>query len=113
MVLPYRGEVWSVSLDPTQGHEQSGTRPCLVISTNKFNHGAAGLVVVVPITSRDKRIPSHVRIPKGEAALTEESFAKCEEVRCVSKERLSKRWGLVQPVTMSEVAQRVRIILEL
>jgi mRNA interferase MazF len=113
IVLPYRGEVWSVQLDPTLGHEQGGTRPCLVVSTNKFNHGPAGLVIVVPITSRDKRIPTHVRIPTGEAGLTADSYAKSEELRCVSKERFRKRWGSVAPGTMEAVAQRVRIILDL
>jgi mRNA interferase MazF len=113
MVLPSRGDVWTVMLDPTKGHEQGGTRPCLVLSVNKFNHGPADLTVVVPITSREKRIPSHVKVIKGEAGLTENSFVKCEEVRCVSKERLRDRWGVVQPPTMQAVETRVRVILGL
>ncbi|MBI5606614.1 MAG: type II toxin-antitoxin system PemK/MazF family toxin [Deltaproteobacteria bacterium] len=32
-----RGEVWWVSLDPTQGSEIKKTRPCLVLSTNILN----------------------------------------------------------------------------
>ncbi|OYV95604.1 MAG: growth inhibitor PemK, partial [Planctomycetia bacterium 21-64-5] len=49
---PVRGEVWTVNLDPVRGHEQAGTRPALIVSVNRFNHGPAGLVVVLPITSR-------------------------------------------------------------
>ncbi|EQV90366.1 type II toxin-antitoxin system PemK/MazF family toxin, partial [Escherichia coli] len=26
-----RGEIWLVSLDPTAGHEQQGTRPVLIV----------------------------------------------------------------------------------
>lgn len=37
-----------VSLDPTQGHEQRGKRPALVLSTSAFN--VLGVVLVAPIT---------------------------------------------------------------
>lgn len=39
-----------VSLDPTQGHEQRGNRPVLLISPTPFNR-ATKLPVVLPITS--------------------------------------------------------------
>lgn len=39
-----------VSLDPTQGHEQRGHRPVLIVSPTKFNQ-ATSLPVVLPITS--------------------------------------------------------------
>jgi len=45
-----RGEIWVVSLDPTKGHEQQGSRPVLIVSPDSFNR-ATGLPVVVPITS--------------------------------------------------------------
>lgn len=45
-----RGDIYMVSLDPTQGHEQNGHRPVLVISPSAFNH-ATRLPVVLPITS--------------------------------------------------------------
>src|SRR5260370_40630070 len=45
-----RGDIYMVSLDPTQGHEQHGHRPVLVISPTLFN-SATKLPVVLPITS--------------------------------------------------------------
>jgi len=45
-----RGEIWLVSLDPTAGHEQQGTRPVLVVSPDDFNR-VIGIPVVLPITS--------------------------------------------------------------
>jgi len=113
ILLPFRGQVWLITLDPTKGHEQAGTRPCLVISVNKFNHSRAELVVIVPITTRDKRIPSHVKVPKGEAGLTEDSFIKSEEVRCISRIRLIKPLGTVEAETLAAVEERIRIILGL
>ncbi len=45
-----RGDIYMVSLDPTQGHEQQGHRPVLIISPTAFNH-ATKLPVVLPITN--------------------------------------------------------------
>jgi mRNA-degrading endonuclease toxin of MazEF toxin-antitoxin module len=45
-----RGDIWLVGLDPTQGHEQTGRRPVLVVSPEAFNR-IAKVPVVVPITS--------------------------------------------------------------
>ncbi len=45
-----RGDIYLVSLDPTQGHEQQGTRPVLIVSPDKFN-AFTRVPIVVPITS--------------------------------------------------------------
>ena len=45
-----RGDIYLVSLDPTEGHEQSGSRPVLVVSPAEFNE-ATRLPVICPITS--------------------------------------------------------------
>jgi len=113
MILPNRGEVWTTNLDPTLGHEQAGHRPCLIVSANKLNHSRAELVVVVPITTKDKRIPSHVKVPQGEGGLSEDSFIKCEEVRCISTQRLDRPLGKLNPQTIRQVEEWIRVILGL
>ncbi|HUJ50392.1 MAG TPA: type II toxin-antitoxin system PemK/MazF family toxin [Bryobacteraceae bacterium] len=45
-----RGDIWLVGLDPTQGHEQRGRRPVLIVSPEAFNR-VTKVPVVVPITS--------------------------------------------------------------
>ena len=45
-----RGDIYLVSLDPTAGHEQNGSRPVLIVSADAFNQ-ASKLLVVLPITS--------------------------------------------------------------
>jgi mRNA interferase ChpB len=44
-----RGDIYLVSLDPTSGHEQRGTRPVLVVSASAFNR-LTKTPVVLPIT---------------------------------------------------------------
>jgi mRNA-degrading endonuclease toxin of MazEF toxin-antitoxin module len=48
--LMKRGEIWLVELDPTQGHEQRGRRPVLIVSPEAFNR-VTKVPVVLPITS--------------------------------------------------------------
>lgn len=45
-----RGDIYLVSLDPTEGREQRGSRPVLIVSPAEFNE-ATRLPVVCPITS--------------------------------------------------------------
>ncbi len=45
-----RGDIYLVSLDPVQGHEQQELRPVLVISQSAFNR-LSKVPIVLPITS--------------------------------------------------------------
>ena len=45
-----RGDIYLVSLDPTAGREQQGTRPVLIVSSSAFNR-VTRAPVVLPITS--------------------------------------------------------------
>lgn len=110
---PARRDVWVANLDPTKGREQAGSRPCLVVSTDRFNAGPADLTVVLPITSRRKGIPLHVPIAAPEAGLKIDSYVKCEDIRSVSKSRLSRRLGAVSDLTMKQVEARLELLLEL
>src|SRR3989338_2557889 len=89
--LPLRGEVWMVDLNPAQGHEQGGSRPGLVVSVDFFNQGPADMVILLPVTSKEKRVISHVGIVPPEGGLRQKSFIKCEDIRALSLQRLSRK----------------------
>ena len=110
---PLRGEIWMCDFDPVRGHEQGLQRPALVVSTNVFNQGPADLVVVLPMTGKDRGIPWHVKVQPPEGGAKKPSVVLCEQVRCVAKERLTKRWGAIKPATMQMVDRNLRILLDL
>ncbi len=112
-MTPSRGEIWFLNLDPTQGREQAGSRPALVISVDAFNHGPADLVVVLPVTFVAKGIPFHVAVSPPEGGVRQPSFIKCEDVRSVSRSRLRERWGRIGQQTMAAVEDRLRILMAL
>lgn len=113
MAEPRRGEVWSVDLNPTRGREPFGRRPALIVSVDLFNQGPAELIVVIPITSKEKKIPFHVPVEISKGGLQKRGFIKCEDIRSISKDRLSKRLGPVSQETMAAVEDRLRILLNL
>jgi mRNA interferase MazF len=113
MTKASRGEIWLVNLSPTEGREQAGTRPVLIVSVDLFNHGAAELVVVIPVTSKAKGIPLHVEVNPPEGGLSLKSFVKCEDVRSISTARLMKKLGKVSPQTVNSVEDRLKILLGL
>jgi mRNA interferase MazF len=104
-----RGDIWLVDLNPVTGHEQAGTRPALVISDNLFNHGLSGLVIIIPITSKFKGIPSHVELESQ--YLNQKSYLKTEDIRSVSTRRLNKKIGTVNKAVLDQVESKLKLLL--
>lgn len=111
--LPSRGEIWLVSLDPVRGHEQAGSRPCVVVSDDLYNHGPSGKHIVLPVTSKHKGIPYHIEITPPEGGLRLKSYVMCDDVRSVSRERLSKRLGSISTRTLSMAEDSLRVLMAL
>jgi mRNA interferase MazF len=61
------------------------------------------VIVLIPITSKEKGIPFHVEIYQPEGGLKERSFIKCEDVRSVAKERLYQKLGTVSSVNKRKI----------
>lgn len=58
---PASGDLIWVILDPRIGHEQSGRRPAIVLSSQIFTEHT-GLSVICPITSKIKNLPFEIRV---------------------------------------------------
>ena len=114
MAEPARGEVWMIDLSPVRGHEQEGMRPALIVSVDEFNSSKAELLMVLPVTSKKKyALPTHVPVDPPEAGLTMASVILCDQLRTVSKERLVRRMGTVEPSTLMRVEPIMKALLGL
>ncbi len=110
---PLRGQIWWVRLDPTEGREQAKTRPCLIISNNLFNAGPSELIVVAPLTSREKKIDWRIKVQASNAAL-KDSWIMTDQIRTISVSRLAgSSLGTVSDETMEQVEVLVRVLLDL
>ena len=111
--LIWRGEVYYVDLGQPVGHEPAFRRPAVVVSVDILNNGPGGLVVVVPITTADYGLRSHVELDPEGSGLDRISYARCDQLRVVSVDRLSARQGLIGPERMHAIDQALRFILDL
>jgi len=108
-----RGEIWLVALDPTQGHEQKGRHPVLVVSPEAFNR-ATKVPVVLPITSGG----SFARIAGFAVSLTgagtkTTGVVRCDQPRALDlKARSGKKLESVPGSIVDEVLARLSPIFE-
>ena len=85
-----RGEIYWFRDVGTEGSEQEGRRPCVVVSNDKANQFGP-IVTIVPFTTVDKKkpLPTHIAIDSAFVP----SVALCEQVKTISKDRLSQYIG--------------------
>jgi mRNA interferase MazF len=110
-----RGDVYEAALDPTKGSEQHGTRPVVIVSRDAINHSSP-IVVIVPITGRENNVrvyPSQIEIRAGESGLRKDSVAMGEQVRAISKMRLTWQLGHLPGPVMAKLNAALKIALDL
>ena len=111
--LIWRGEVYDVDRGRPVGHEPAFNRPAVVVSTDLLNNSAGELVVVVPVGSHSYGLRSHVELEPGRSGLDHPSYARCDQIRVVSTERLAARRGIVSVDELRAIDQALRFILDL
>ena len=106
-----RGDIYLVSLDPTEGREQRGHRPVLVISPAEFNE-ATKLPVILPITNGGefaRRIGFAVPI----SGIKTTGVVRCDQPRVLDiQARGGRKADTLPPEILDEVLARLATIFE-
>jgi mRNA interferase MazF len=109
MMPVLRGDVWWVSLDPTQGAEIQKTWPCLVLTSNILNRFRQTVVVVPLSTSARAHPPISVAVTcQGKPVV-----AIIDQIRAVSRQRLKSKIETASPAMLRAVSKALAEILEL
>jgi len=113
-----RGEVYFLDLAPRSGSEQSGRRPCIVVSNDAFSDNARWRsVTVVPLTSAERwrrSSPTTVMFEPGESNLPRASTALAHQVTTVDKGKIvGTRVGELAEAKLRELARALRNYLAL
>jgi len=103
-----RGDIYLVSLDPTAGHEQQGTRPVLIVSPDRFNQ-VSGVPVVVPITSGGAFARSRgFAVSLSGAGTQTTGIIRCDQLRSLDlAARNGRRLEAVPAEILEEVLARL------
>ncbi len=112
MIAARRSEVWLVDFGEPVGREQSGRRPGVIVSADALNDSRAGIVIVVPCTTTRRGLPSHVELDPASSGLEEVSYAKCEDIKSISDERLIARLGVAPLEAMFNIVRSLRFLLD-
>jgi mRNA interferase MazF len=104
-----RGDIWWVSLDPTQGSEIKKTRPCVVLTHDTLN-ALRRTVIVVPLSSAAKPHPP-ITIPVTRQGKT--AVVVVDQIRAVAKHRLKSKIEPIDQEELDEVCRAVSTILEI
>lgn len=108
-----RGDIYQVSLDPTAGHEQQGTRPVLLVSPDAFN-ALTGTPVVLPITTRGQFVRNlGFAVSLDTAGTRTKGIVRCDQPRALD---LAARGGRqveqVPDAVMNEVLAKLLTLLQ-
>ena len=113
MRLP-RGSVVLVQLDPTKGHEQRGTRPCVVVSdTDVSEDQRFPLLAVIPISSTAGEGALYPGLQPGRSGLRRASFALVDQIRSIDKRRVTGAFGRLTANELAAVDEGLRLFLGL
>ena len=108
-----RGEIWLVGLDPTDGHEQKGRRPVLIVSPEAFNR-VTKVPIVLPITSGgDFARMAGFAVALTDAGTKTTGIVRCDQPRALALgARKGKKLESVPDAIMDEVLAKLAPIFE-
>ncbi len=101
-----RGDIYLVSLDPIQGHEQKGRRPVLIVSPDAFNQ-LTKVPIVVPITTGGNfaRIAGFAVVLSGTRTT---GVVRCDQPRAIDlNARAAHKLESVPAAIIDEVLARI------
>ena len=105
------GDVLLCDLNPAAGREQGGIRPVVVVSHHRYAV-IPGLFLAVPLTTRDRGLDHHVRIPADDVTgLKQVSFAMTEQIRAMSDQRAGRQLGRVSGETLTTISRYLHLLI--
>jgi mRNA interferase MazF len=110
-----QSEIWLIDLDPTKGAEIQKKRPAIIVNDDRL--GKLPLKIIIPITDWKDRYevaPWMVKIePNSMNGLSKTSSADCFQIRSLSQERLIKKIGHIDIITLNEIKEAIKQVLDL
>jgi len=107
-------EVWKVALPDTEGHEQAGYRPAIVISV----HSQANVTMVVPLTKNKDSLHfpySHLVKKSNTNGLWVDSVALIYQMRCLTSAstRFLEKMGIIEQNCFDEIRLLIKSYLKI
>ena len=110
-----RGEVWWADLPDPTGAGPGYRRPVLVVQADAFNRSRIATAIVVVLTSNLRRLdaPGNVLVSARASGLPRDSVANVSQVLTIDRALLTERAGRLVPKVLDQVAEGLRLVLDL
>ncbi len=105
-----KGEIWLVEFPLSNGHEQTGERPVIVLADTTAN-----ISIIVPFTSNVQalRFPYTVEIkPTRTNGLVAASVALIFQLRAIDKKRFKKKIGVLEESTLTVINNLIKKLMQ-
>jgi mRNA interferase MazF len=107
-----QGEIWYANLNPTEGSEQVGFRPVVILSGNLMNQ-YLNVVIVCPLTTKIKNYKGNVVLsPDKENNLKKTSEIMVFHIRSIAKHRLKEKLGNVSKTELNQLVTSLNEVLK-
>ena len=110
MAAILRGDVIWADLNPSIGHEQSGRRPVLILSSDVFNN-RSGTVIAVAITSQEPRAGFPLTLSLENEELPKRSWVKISQIRTLSVQRMGEKITRLSPENLARAVAGLNEII--
>lgn len=105
-----RGDIIWADLNPTQGSEQSGKRPVLILSHDVFNEKSR-TVIAVALTSQQQSAGFPLTFELKGKDYPKPSWVKISQIRTLSVMRLGKKIGRVSARELEQIIDGLNEII--
>lgn len=101
-----RGDIFKMNLDPTNGHEQRGYRPFMVLS-DTMQQFSPHMLLVAPISSKEKGYPFHVPVETENGKVT--GVVLLEHIKSIDIMAYGDSFSIIDKLTPECVEECLKI----
>jgi mRNA interferase MazF len=105
-----RGEIYWADLNPTNGHEQAGIRPILIISNYIFNERSS-TVIALALTSNPQKAGFPLTLEIDNPELPKKSWVKISQIRTLSIMRMKRKICEISPEVLDQIIEGLNEII--
>lgn len=107
------GDIYSVEIPASNGREQAGTRPALIVQTSKAH---LPTILIVPLTTKLAALSFTATfriVPDQDNHLATESVALVFQLRAIDKKRLKSKIGHLSEKYLKELKAKLKFLLNI
>jgi mRNA interferase MazF len=107
-------DILLIHLNPTQGSEQKGTRPCILLQNNIANSSGLQTITIAPLSTKKKEYPSSLNISASKTNnLQADSRIELSQIRTIDILRIIHFIGKLDDQYRKELQEKIILFFDI